>query len=401
MGHATVEELQGELDGYLREPNDFYKVMNQILPRVYAKGDWPGLLFETSLTVGTSGTISLPDDSISVVFAVVDNDPRVVRSIWHDYNILGVTSGAGALYGLVDDGIHATSVPLNADYHFLMEFSPLHSGETFVGDEVFRVRGESWDGEQIYESVTPSAASTLVQLTNAALKRIESVSYKNVTIDTTVTAVVVEVGTFTASVSSGTISPISGVTNSFTDSLTVSGTTDLFDVKTDPVSFTSPSTWTIGSVTSSAIGVYSGPAGTITAIPVAFETNNLDTNSIVVGKINGQTAADGSFGSLAYRVYRVAEADTSGGEIVRMLLKRKHKRIVRDEDVVFVDNLSALKHAMLGLVAEDNADTDRSVFHWNKCWELFDDELRDYHKSAKPIPEIKPFGDVHSIPALL
>lgn len=403
MGHVTVEELSSQLSTeYLHELRDFKVALNQILPRVYSMGDWPGLLHEAHWTVGTSGTVALPARSASIVFATVDNEPRSIWAQWHDYRLVGRTSGAGALYGLVDDGIHPTSVPLNWNYHFMLEFRPLHDGETFTGNESFIVTGKSWDGEIVQETVAPANGDTVERMVNAALSEIHSISYKSITKDVEVTAQVVDVGLMVGLTTSGTITSVTGVTRGFSETIGSAATSvRTYDVKNDPVnSDINAKLFTIVSLTDSVITYSSGYASEIISGDyVAMPTQALDDNAIVVGTIDGSSA--GHRGNLSYRIYRVAEATSSGGEVVNALVKRKHVPVVSDNDTVYLDNVYAIKHALLAMQAEDNADMERATTHWAFVQRALDDELRDYQKSARPRPQIKPFGPGgYSIPSI-
>jgi hypothetical protein len=55
-----------------------------------------------------------------------------------------------------------------------------------------------------------------------------------------------------------------------------------------------------------------------------------------------------------------------------------------DEDLIYVGNINALKHGLLGRIAEDNADLERSEFHWNKCMQLLEEEASSTRGAAIP-----------------
>jgi hypothetical protein len=410
MGHTTVGFLESQLAAsYVHGDGEFRGVLNQILPRIYSSGDWVGLLVDAALTTGPSRTVALPSDSVGVLFATIENEPRSVRGRWHDYRMLGRTDGAGALYGLLDDGIHPTSVPLNPDYFFHLEFRPKRVDVVFTGDEVFAVTGVAWDGEVVSETVSPTAGSAVVRLANAALTHINSISYSDIRISVEITAQVMEVGEITGNANAGTILPVTDSTRGFVETLASATTSPFYDIHnvTPDTGWSSGLNFTVTGVTDAGVTFTSSNSSYAISggAPngghyVAIPTTDLDTNSYVVGQIIGKPSD--AVGSLNYRVFRVAEASNTSGEVVNLLLKRKHQWITENSDVVYVDNLSAIKHAMLGLVAEDNADTDRATYHWGRCEEILDKELGDYLKAAIPVPDIKPFGDVaHAIPALL
>jgi len=84
-----------------------------------------------------------------------------------------------------------------------------------------------------------------------------------------------------------------------------------------------------------------------------------------------------------YRRYRISNDDNKTISI-RCLLKRKFKPFVSDSDVVFLSSLPAIKHALLGNIAEDNADLERANYHWGVCQKLLDQQLDASRGAAKP-----------------
>jgi hypothetical protein len=75
------------------------------------------------------------------------------------------------------------------------------------------------------------------------------------------------------------------------------------------------------------------------------------------------------------------------------LLKRKYVHVDSTSDNVFVPHdKSILKHALLGKVAEDNADAERAEYHWQTAQRLLDAELDSFRGGAKPKLQISPNG---------
>jgi hypothetical protein len=48
---------------------------------------------------------------------------------------------------------------------------------------------------------------------------------------------------------------------------------------------------------------------------------------------------------------------------------------VNDNDIVYIGNSNALKHGLLAVIAEDNADLERAQYHWTECVRIFNEEL--------------------------
>lgn len=78
-------------------------------------------------------------------------------------------------------------------------------------------------------------------------------------------------------------------------------------------------------------------------------------------------------GVLRHRRFRVSGA--YDGDEVRVLLKRKPPVLSSDNDIVYIGNTNALKHGLLAVIAEDNADLERAQYHWAECVRIFNEEL--------------------------
>lgn len=86
---------------------------------------------------------------------------------------------------------------------------------------------------------------------------------------------------------------------------------------------------------------------------------------------------------------------------MRLLVKRKFKTLINSYDPVYPSNLNAIKHGLLGTVAEDNADIERANYHWTICKQLLDEELDAYRGAAKPTIIFDPSGSNSRVPNIL
>jgi hypothetical protein len=77
---------------------------------------------------------------------------------------------------------------------------------------------------------------------------------------------------------------------------------------------------------------------------------------------------------------------------VHVLCKRAFKLLEDDDDICYVSNIGALKHGLLGRIAEDNADLERANYHWQLCTKLLDEEAASATGAAQPRLNIDPFG---------
>ena len=107
-----------------------------------------------------------------------------------------------------------------------------------------------------------------------------------------------------------------------------------------------------------------------------------DTTIATVGPDSGVTR---------YRRFRLNRY-TNGQTTVHVLCKRAFQPIRSDNDIVYVSNIGALKHGLLGRLMEDNADIERSEYHWNKCMQLMEEEAATSRGAALPRLNVDPYG---------
>lgn len=96
-------------------------------------------------------------------------------------------------------------------------------------------------------------------------------------------------------------------------------------------------------------------------------------------------------GVTRYRRFRLNRA-TDGQTVVHVLCKRAFKPLIDDDDICYVTNIGALKHGLLGRIAEDSADLERANYHWQLCTKLLDEESAAAMGSALPRLSVDPFG---------
>lgn len=102
-----------------------------------------------------------------------------------------------------------------------------------------------------------------------------------------------------------------------------------------------------------------------------------------------------------YRRFRINN-ETSIERTVFMLLKRRFEILMAQDDIVYLDNINALKHSILGTIAEDNADIERANYHWGVCNLLLDQEKDAHRGMVRPTLKMDPTGETGSrIPNIL
>ena len=111
-----------------------------------------------------------------------------------------------------------------------------------------------------------------------------------------------------------------------------------------------------------------------------------DVTSLSVGVYD-----DGYSGAGGRRRYRISPVDSTTK--ATFLMKRKWVDVAIDDHYVFLPNdPSVIKHALLGKLAEDNADVQRAEYHWQTCQKLIDADLDSYRGGARPRPYVAPSG---------
>jgi hypothetical protein len=115
-----------------------------------------------------------------------------------------------------------------------------------------------------------------------------------------------------------------------------------------------------------------------------IRTNALDSDTTIatVGPDSGVTR---------YRRFRLNRS-TNGQTVVHVLCKRAFQPIRSDDDIVYVGNVGALKHGLMGRLMEDNADIERAEYHWNKCMQLMEEEAATSRGAAIPRLNVDPYG---------
>jgi len=92
-----------------------------------------------------------------------------------------------------------------------------------------------------------------------------------------------------------------------------------------------------------------------------------------------------------YRRFRMANPENIE-RTVSVLMKRKWIDLLAEDDVVYLSDINALKHALLAIVAEDNADLERAEYHWNTARQQLEAEKDAYRGMVKPKVNFDPFG---------
>ena len=105
-------------------------------------------------------------------------------------------------------------------------------------------------------------------------------------------------------------------------------------------------------------------------------------------------------GVARYRRFRFSNSSGTT-QNVKLLLKRAWEPVLTQDDILYLGNLNAIKHGLLGMLAEDNADLERAQYHWTICRQLLDEELDATRGAAKPKVTLKPAGNNFNTPNII
>lgn len=137
-------------------------------------------------------------------------------------------------------------------------------------------------------------------------------------------------------------------------------------------------------------GFYSIASIVYSDVPFPVDIVTPADTSIVIA-----TVPAGS-GVLRFRRFRTSQP--SEDSTVHLLVKRAAPTNITDDTIIYLGNIGAIKHGLLGLIAEDNADIERSQFHWGMCGKLLDEELRSILGAAKPTLNVDLSGCGSALP---
>lgn len=324
------------LDASEATESDFRAALNEVMPRIYKMGYWREMLVEHTQDA-SDGYVSLPQDTDSIVAAIIDNNPTSTRSIWHDYKLFGTNDqDITNLSSFIDDGYAPTYRDLVAGSQYKVSLASLKGPFTVSPNEgtlVIRYRQ--------YSDAT-AGSDTLV----GGETILEGGSYTELSFN---------MEGLTGPADIITDSPVSDVTQILSISWTEM-------MKDHPFRL---------------IAKYQGDAG---ANPAVTDT----TKDLILAKINT------SNGASRYRRYRIGGTNSTSS--AHMLLKRRWVDVDSTSDIVYFPANSILKHALLGKLSEDNADLQRAVYHWGEVEKLLEDDTDSYRGAAKPTLHIAPDG---------
>lgn len=424
MPALTVKAVTKALSDYVRPDEDIVAKLNMVMPRLYAMGMWRDLLYDWSIET-KNDYFALPEHADSLLGAMLQNSPVDAQSQWHDYRISGYASdGPAPIFGIVDDGFHPTKeeIPYPSSKIYYLKAVPLPS----VDSETNAVIQLPTDGEVAIDMVvgqnhiTKNIALSGGSSTNisGSLSQINTVTHAlgggedtnsgcasgTHVISSEDTGVVLSDATasgasfsITIDVGSGGITVLSltvvnnGLGFEVGDTITIPETL-LGSTQTDAdetIIITVSSVTSVSTVEAKNISYYGVPE----KIRIIAENDADATEKIILAEIKGDGVA-------RYRRFRFSNSSGTT-QNVKLLLKRAWEPVLTQDDILYLGNLNVIKHGLLGMLAEDNADLERAQYHWTICRQLLDEELDATRGAAKPKVTLKPAGNNFNTPNII
>ena len=145
---------------------------------------------------------------------------------------------------------------------------------------------------------------------------------------------------------------------------------------------------------STAIDIMDVKSISYSDVPEAVEVGAFKgSDELVLATVKGDGVA-------RYRRFRFSNSSGTT-QNVKLLLKRAWEPVLTQDDIMYLGNLNAIKHGLLGMLAEDNADLERAQYHWTICRQLLDEELDATRGAAKPKVTLKPAGNNFNTPNII
>lgn len=376
----TVAQITTELTPYLAVANrnsagtSILAMLNLVLPRLYSEGDWDRLLYPYEVDA-VSGYFCLPPEAECITRATLNSMPIDINDQIYEYQIGGpgqIERPVGHAIGLIDQGYRSLMSEIaeeGADEFIFTSNSAFASGDTVL------ITYEDTDAG--YTQVTLPLHTISIVISGAA-------DGGSGLTDLTVTS--------SAGLVAGlglTITQLTGTDATYISTFRIASVPDATSViiVKDYVALT---------------GTIAG-ASTPRLMP---ESTIASVESLVYTSLPAKTwmkDADGityailspGSGAAEFRRYEVPQVPPESTDEwpVECILKRKFIPLTASTDLVYLDNLTALRYAFQAACYEDEGDSERAHVYWGKAIKSLNDHLADKRGGAKKNVTFNPWGE--------
>ena len=405
-----VSELSASLSSYVHPDLTFIDVLNEVLPQIASRGIWKDLTFEQSVTLGSdSRFFTLPEEADAILHAISGGEAATLKPLWNAFVNLGVTSGkAGHYFGIEDAGYVATKELLSGDSFYALyafpnynwnedpELTTVRTGVPFAGTETITVEYENWEGVIKKNTTTLSASSDPQILRPRGVRSIRSIRYSGFnTSPALVVAVPIENFGLLLNLGGGTgvVTPVNELLPSLYDTINDNPADDIQiysmidDDATVSDNLFAPSSVSEDLITTNTIGGASTSAHPVMLLPATFADSSVIGDGGLREGTKKVAILTGS-GVCRYRLFRNQEHSSN----LHLLLRRALPTYTDSDEVVYLDNKSALKYAILANTAEFNNDPTQARSWWSEVERELNAELDRTLGAAHPQVTFDPSG---------
>jgi hypothetical protein len=369
----TVSQLSSVLSGYLPavgpSPTTMVGMLNQVLPRLYEQGDYQCLLTEWETDV-SSGYFPLPPQYSAIISATLNDVPVVIRSLKYETQHPGtgpLSNGVSETFGFIDKGLF-----------------PLMSEIASVGADEF-----------IFTSTAAFASGDVV-----------TVTYNDSVDGYLVTAVPLHAiaPTFSAASDSGdgnTILTVSSSTGLVANmGITITGASTAYNATWRVVSVTDAThividkEWTATTTGTIANAKRLMPPNAISSVikveyaSLPADTMMKDADGIIYAIL---PAGDGISQFRRFNCPQVP-SETTDEYLATCIVKRAFIPLTSTSDVVYIDNIQALKYGIQAVIYEDQGEFQAATISWGKAKKAMDDQEWDTRGGVQETQSVNPWG---------
>lgn len=126
----------------------------------------------------------------------------------------------------------------------------------------------------------------------------------------------------------------------------------------------------------------------VTQVVKPLTAGNVTLSVVVSGTPTVLSIYEPSETNPIYRRYKVGTITARADDkpVLRCLCKRRFVRLVQETDLVWPDNIGALKFAMKAIQLEDSGATElqQSQLFWQKCYEVLNQGLKQNRGAIRP-----------------
>ena len=398
MPALTYSQVETSLGSYKDPSANFRAVLNQVIPRLYSTGIYRDLTIQYQLPI-VDGCITLPKDAESVLLFQLNGYASQVRSLWHDFKAAGMNGSVDpSLWGLIDAGYHATSRLLTEDVKTLFAVpSAMSTNKAALNFGNITLSIVGTDGEEMFLAASATAmtvSGTLVPDFNGVYAPVSSLDGRDLyTLNGVEYVPYVDPAYLNLDAQTISCSPhpdhkwsINGPDGAGDYGLWIA---DQSTPSQPPSHVTS---WSADDTETGTVVVSSGPTVYVFATPVSSIVSIKFSQSSGNSIVDIRTDPDDPDTTIAtvgpeatvsrYRRYRIPSATEN--TTAHVLVKRAFEPLVNNDDLIYISNLAAIKHGLLGLLAEDNADLERAQYHWTEAQKNMELEMESARGSAIP-----------------